>query len=251
MKRVEGIKKVVQRLRNSEKILFITGAGVSAESGIPTFRGKDGWWKNHNPMELASPEGFRRQPEVVWEWYNHRRRIIRNAMPNPAHKAIAEFEYVIPHCLIVTQNVDGLHQEAGSTHVVEVHGSIWRTRCTKHNIVFERDEVDTEKQVPPVCPRCGAILRPDVVWFGEMLPLEPLEKVEDYLQTPPYVDVTFVVGTSALFAYIQQWALYSKRMGALLIDINPEGGPLTATAEYSFREPAGSILPAILRHYKG
>lgn len=241
----EDISLLVARLKKARKILFITGAGVSAESGIPTFRGKEGWWRNYNPMELASPEGFARDPKTVWEWYNYRRQIIRQAEPNPAHITIAKFEQHFPLVLVATQNVDGLHQAGGSKKLVEVHGSIWRTRCTRENLIFARDEIDTEKEIPPRCPHCGALLRPDVVWFGELLPEEPLRLIDEFISSSPAIDITFVVGTSALFSYINHWALWTKYKGAMLVEINLDTTPLSESADLTFHYPAGEILPKI------
>ncbi len=241
---------ILERLKAAEKILFITGAGVSAESGIPTFRGKDGWWRNFKPEELASPEGFARDPKLVWEWYNHRRQLIRQALPNPAHITIAKFEQHFPAVLVATQNVDGLHQVAGSKNVVEIHGSIWRTRCTKEQIVFAREEIDTEKEVPPKCPRCNAILRPDVVWFGEFLQQDIIHKIEEFIFAPPQIAVTFVIGTSAVFAYINNWARAAQSLGALLVEINPDVTPLSCLANVTLRESAGKILPRLWAEFQ-
>lgn len=249
MEEKEQINRVVERLKSARKIFFITGAGVSAESGVPTFRGKDGWWRNYNPVELASPEGFARDPKTVWEWYNYRRQIIRQAKPNPAHIAIAEFEKYFSDVLVATQNVDGLHQSAGNKNVVEIHGSIWRTRCIKEGICFGKDDIDTEKEVPPRCPRCNSLLRPDVVWFGEMLPQSALAEIDSFLTSSPTVDVTFVVGTSALFAYIQHWALWTQRNGAIIVEINLDPTPLTEYADFVFHKPAGEVLPEFLKNF--
>jgi NAD-dependent deacetylase len=247
MARNEDIGAVAERLRSARKVLFITGAGVSAESGIPTFRGKEGWWRNYPPEELASPEGFARDPKMVWEWYNYRKQLIRDTSPNPAHIGIAEIERLLPNVLVATQNVDGLHHEAGSKNVIEIHGSIWKTRCTREDIEFEKNVIDTESKVPPVCPHCGSLVRPAVVWFGEMLPLEPLQMINNAIQEEPLVDVVFIVGTSAVFQYIIQWALIPQRFGAMLIEINPDSTPVTQYADFVFNEPAGETIPELVR----
>jgi NAD-dependent deacetylase len=244
----EKLNAVAEALRNSRKIFFITGAGISAESGIPTFRGKEGYWREHNPMELASPEGFERDPKLVWEWYNYRKELIGKAKPNAGHVTIAEMEKDFEESLVATQNVDGLHRAAGSEKVVEIHGSIWQTSCTVEGTVYERGEVDTESEVPPRC-KCGALLRPNVVWFGEMLPQEALSRIYQYVKAGG-IGVAFVVGTSALFPYINAWAFGAKTGGAKLIEINLDETPVTRLADYVFREKAGVALPEIYRRLK-
>jgi NAD-dependent deacetylase len=244
----KDLDAVVETLRTARKLFFITGAGISAESGIPTFRGKEGYWRQHNPMELASPEGFARDPALVWEWYNYRKRLIAAAQPNAAHRTIAAMEQDFPEVLVATQNVDGLHHAAGSRRVVEVHGSIWQTRCTQEGTLFERDEVDTEREVPPRC-QCGALLRPNVVWFGESLPAPALSEIYHYIQAGG-IGVAFVVGTSALFPYIMAWAFGAKNGGAKVVEINLDETPVTRLADYVFREQAGLVLPEIYRRLK-
>lgn len=237
------ILEVAQALRTTSKLLFITGAGISAESGIATFRGKDGYWRQRNPMELASPEGFARDPALVWEWYNERKALIRQARPNAGHLAIVQLQAAIPNTLLATQNVDGLHQVAGSQNVVEIHGSIWETRCMQEGTLFGRDTVDTEAEVPPKC-KCGALLRPNVVWFGEALPLEPITRITDFILAGE-IDLAFVIGTSALFAYISGWAWEAKDQGASVVEINPDPSPISTFADFIFRDKAGTVLPQI------
>jgi NAD-dependent deacetylase len=244
----KDVDAVVGVLQKSRKLLFITGAGISAESGIPTFRGKEGYWREHNPMDLASPEGFARDPKLVWEWYNYRKRLIEAAEPNAAHRTIAAMERDFPDVLVATQNVDGLHQAAGSRRVVEVHGSIWETRCTAEDTLFPRDVVDTEREVPARC-RCGALLRPNVVWFGEALPTQALSEIFNFIQGGG-IGAAFVVGTSALFPYIMAWAFGAKNGGAKVIEINLEETPVTRLADFVFREKAAVVLPEIYQRLK-
>ena len=243
MEKSSEIAEVAESLRSAHKLLFITGAGISAESGIPTFRGKDGYWRQHNPMELASPEGFARDPALVWEWYNERKAIIRRAQPNAGHLAIAQLQAAIPNTLLATQNVDGLHQVAGSKKVVEIHGSIWETRCTREGTLFIRDAVDTETEVPPKC-KCGALLRPNVVWFGETLPVEPIAHITEFILAGG-IDIAFAIGTSALFAYISGWAWEAKEQGARVVEINLDPSPISTFADFIFRDKAGTVLPQI------
>jgi NAD-dependent deacetylase len=253
------------------RVLIITGAGVSAESGIPTFRGKDGYWRNLDPIKLATPEAFARDPELVWQWYGERRHRIRDAQPNAAHKAIANLAKCADEFLLVTQNVDDLHERAGlaKQKIVQIHGDIFTTRCSRCRwraelcdaetndnreksrlagarlsiIEFSEQEGGQENGLPR-CTKCGALMRPGVVWFGEPLPLGETERVENYLQRDP-CGVVIVVGTTATFGYIIDWALRASR-GGELIEVNPEETPLSRFATRLVREPAALALPRIV-----
>jgi NAD-dependent deacetylase len=237
----EALRQLVNHAR---RIFVLTGAGISAESGIPTYRGGGGHWRKFNPMELASAEGFARNPKLCWEWYLERRAEIRQAQPNPGHLALARLERQAAEMLIATQNIDELHQRAGSRNVVEIHGSIWRTRCTRTGREYREGEVQIEGgPIPPLTPE-GDLLRPAVVWFGEMLPLRPLEQIAEFLAVPP--DLALVIGTSAAFGYIVEWALRAKRMGATLVEINPDSTELSALADFQLRQPAGQALPSMI-----
>lgn len=243
-------KELKSLIDSARRVFVITGAGVSAESGIPTFRGAEGVWKKFNPMELASLEGFQRNPKACWEWYIERRKTAREAQPNPAHVALARLERQVEarggQMMVVTQNIDGLHQRAGSRHVVEVHGSLWRHRCLKTGREYCDAEVTIEGgPVPPLSPE-GNLLRPSVVWFGEMLPVKPLEAIDDYLSMGPPPDLALVIGTTAQFGYIIQWALMSQRMGAKLVEINPDPSELANFADYVVAEPAGQALARLV-----
>ena len=163
------ITKVVEILKSAKSLFVLTGAGVSAESGIPTFRGPQGLWKNYSATELATPQAFKKNPALVWEWYQWRQDLISNAKPNPAHYALAELERIIPHFLLLTQNVDGLHQRAGSKNILELHGNIFRTRCLSCGEIADyKKPPGTTNNTLPKCI-CGGLLRPDVIWFGESI----------------------------------------------------------------------------------
>ncbi len=241
----DSVAWVRARLKQARKVFVLTGAGISAESGIPTFRGPEGYWKNYSPQQLASPEGFARDPKLVWEWYNHRRRVIAGCEPNAAHRAVAEIERRAGQFLLCTQNVDGLHQRAGSRCVVEIHGSIWRTRpAAGGGAPFEDRTIYDEDQLPVRAPD-GALLRPDVVWFGEALPADAYARVDAFLTSGP-VDVAFVIGTSAVFPYIVRWAAIPRHQGALVVEINPAPSLPENIAAVRFAAKAGDILPQLL-----
>jgi len=228
------------------RVLVLTGAGVSAESGIPTFRGKDGYWRNLDPAKLATPEAFARDPQLVWDWYRERRERIRNARPNAAHEAVARLAQRADEFLLVTQNVDDLHARAGipAEKMVQIHGDIFITRCSCCE--FERYEYEQEHEHGlPKCPDCHALVRPGVVWFGEQLSQNQLERVENFLDDGA-CDVVIVAGTTATFGYIIDWALRGSRDGVELIEVNPEETPLSRFATRLVREPAAIALPRIV-----
>jgi len=240
---------------HDRRVLVLTGAGVSAESGIPTFRGKDGYWRNLDPAKLATPEAFAKDPGLVWEWYRERRQRIRNAQPNPAHKAIAKLAQHAQEFLLVTQNVDDLHARAGSSKekMVQIHGDIFVTRCSRcdfrrHDYEHEHEhehEHESEEVDLPECPRCEGLMRPGVVWFGEQLPWDELRRVENYLEAGP-CDFVIVAGTTATFGYIIDWALRASTSDGELVDVNPEGTPLSQFATQRVRESAAVALPGIV-----
>jgi len=228
------------------RVLVITGAGVSAESGIPTFRGKDGYWRNLDPTKLATPEAFARDPQLVWEWYRERQQRIRNARPNAAHEAIAQLAQCIDEFLLVTQNVDDLHARTGIPphKMVRIHGDIFVTRCSRCEFK-RRDRANDQGDAMPRCSQCNALMRPGVVWFGEQLPWNELERVESYLERGP-CELVIVAGTTATFGYIIDWALRASRDGGELIEINPEETPLSGFATGLVGEPAAIALPRIV-----
>ena len=227
------------------RVLIITGAGVSAESGIPTFRGKDGYWRNLDPIKLATREAFERDPELVWQWYRERRRRISNAQPNAAHEAIANLARCADEFLLVTQNVDDLHERAGlaKAEMVQIHGDIFVTRCSRCD--FWQEQEQQEHNGMPRCAKCDALMRPGVVWFGEPLPLGETQRVEKYLQLDP-CGVVIVAGTTATFGYIIDWALRASRRGGELIEVNPEETSLSQFATRLVRGRAAMALPQIV-----
>ncbi len=220
---------------------MISGAGISAESGIPTFRSPGGWWRNLDPMKLATPEAFHKDPETVWEWYDHRRQLVADAEPNDGHRALAALEKRGVVVGIATQNVDDLHERAGSGAVTHVHGSLFEVRCVSEGDVRVNRDVPLEP-LPPVCA-CGSLLRPNVVWFGEMLPEDALARVAAAIEGRP--TVAFVVGTEASFGYITQWALAARERGALLVEVNPRETSFTPYADVLLQGKAGEVLPAV------
>jgi NAD-dependent protein deacetylase/lipoamidase len=227
------------------RVLVITGAGVSAESGIPTFRGKGGYWRNFDAAKLATPEAFERDPKLVWEWYSERRQRVSNARPNAGHEAIAKLARQADDFLLVTQNVDDLHARAGlaSKAMVQIHGNIFVTRCSRCD--FRRDCDHDHEDVLPRCPECAALMRPGVVWFGERLPLSELQRVENYLDRGA-CDLVIVAGTTAAFGYIVDWALRASGNGGELLEVNPEETPISQFATQLVREPAAIALPRIV-----
>jgi NAD-dependent deacetylase len=238
--RLAGGNEAAARLRAAHRVLALTGAGVSAESGVPTFRGPEGLWRRFRPEDLATPEAFARDPRLVWEWYAWRREKVAACHPSAAHRALAALDRRAPEFLLATQNVDGLHARAGSRRMVELHGSLWRVRCTACGHAAERREPLPE--LPPRC-ECGAFLRPDIVWFGEPLPQPLLEKA---FAAAREAEVVLIAGTSSLVypaAALPEAALWA---GAFVIEVNPEPTPLSARASLSLRGRAAEVLPLLV-----
>lgn len=235
---------VSERIKTARSIMAITGAGISAESGIPTFRTEDGLWNKVNPLDFATREAFLADPVRVWQWYDERRAEMAKARPNPAHTALAELERSGRQVFIITQNVDDLHERAGSKDVVHIHGSMWQVRCERDGTVHENREVPLS-ELPPTC-MCGNVMRPDVVWFGEKLPWEPVERIHRYFLESK-IDLCLVVGTEATFGYILQWALQARDAGALLVDINPRDTGLSSLVDVHLEGRAGELLPELAR----
>jgi NAD-dependent deacetylase len=234
-------EEVQDRLARAKRAAALTGAGISAESGVPTFRGPEGLWKNFRPEDLATPEAFARDPQLVWEWYVWRRDRIAPCAPNPAHHALITLEQRIPDFTLITQNVDGLHRRAGSRNILHLHGTIWEVRCTGCGRVEENR--DPELAYPPLCPACGKLLRPNVVWFGEALDPAILAGAEEALHK---CEILLVVGTSAVVQPAASMALWAKRAGAYVVEINLEPTPLSRAVDASFQGKAGEILPRLL-----
>ena len=232
-----------QRFAAAKTVAVLTGAGVSAESGVPTFRdARTGLWAKFRPEELATPRAFRRHPRLVWEWYQWRRKLVADAKPNPAHLALAEMEKLFPRFHLITQNVDGLHQRAGSRQVIELHGNITRTKCFDEGTIVStwKDTGD----VPPKCPACGGWLRPDVVWFEEPMPEAEMEQATAASTT---CDIFLSIGTSTVVYPAAALPSEALRGGATLVEINPQPTPLTAQAHFALAGAAGVVLPQLLK----
>ena len=240
MKMFETIK---EQIKNAKKIVFVTGAGMSQESGIPTFRGKDGLWRNHDAMKLATIDAFYDNPKLVWEWYNERRNDIFAANPNQGHKAVAEFEK-FAEVVVMTQNIDGLHQKAGSSEVLELHGSIVKIKCT---VCDFKEEIMTEfNEIPPLC-KCGNILRPGVVWFGESLPQDIWEKA---IILSSQCDLMIIAGTSLVVSPANTLPIYAKQNNATLIEINPQDTEMSSEMDLVIRKTSAIALPEFVRLFK-
>lgn len=241
---MEGLAEARRRLARAERVAVLTGAGISKPSGIPTFRDAEGLWRNFNPLEYATPEAYAKDPEKVWAWYAWRIQKVRQAQPNPAHLALVELERRVlergGRFLLVTQNVDGLHALAGSQNLVELHGNILRARCEACGKRFPLPEAFT---LPPVCPGCGRRARPDVVWFGELLPEGAWEKAEKAFAQ---ADFALVVGTSAEVEPAASLGRIAFASGAYLVEVNPEPTPLTPLAHLSLRMGAVEGMAALL-----
>ena len=229
---------LIEKLRNADSVTVLTGAGISAESGVPTFReAQSGLWSKYDPQELATPSAFINNPGLVWDWYNWRRELISKASPNPGHSVLANLENLTSEFTLITQNVDGLHQKAGSRKVIELHGNIARARCWENSHLFDSwEEVGND---PPTCSKCGSILRPDVVWFGESLPRQALTLATEASEN---CDIFFSIGTSALVHPAASLPLIAKRNGVSIIEINVQTTPLTPEADFFLQGPAGKVL---------
>ena len=236
-------ESITKNIRSAKKIVFVTGAGISQESGIPTFRGKDGLWRNYDPMKLATIDAFYSNPKLVWEWYNERRKNIFSAEPNLGHKAIADLEKFVK-VVVLTQNIDGLHQRAGSTDVLELHGSIVKIKCTSCNF---KSEISTEfADIPPLC-KCGNILRPDVVWFGESLPQDIWQQAIIHASI---CDLMIVVGTSLVVSPANSLPIYAKQNKVILIEVNPEKTAMSTYMDLSIRSTSVIALPELVSIFK-
>ncbi len=236
------IKKVVNLILNSKFLVALTGAGISADSGIPTFRGEKGLWKNFKPEELATPEAFQRDPKRVWEWYVWRMKIIREARPNAAHICLAKLEKESVLKAIITQNVDGLHQKAGSINVIELHGNIWKAVCTKCSYSEYMQKIPED--IPPKCKKCGSHLRPGVVWFGEPLPTDALN-MAFYLSNK--ADLMLVIGTSLLVQPAASLPFIVLNNGNKVIEINPNETVLSNKATLSLKMSAAEAFKLICK----
>jgi len=239
------VRAAARRLAAAQLLVVFTGAGVSKESGIATFREpQTGLWARFDPMRLATLQGYLSDPPLVWRWYEHRFGVVDEATPNPGHVAIAEMERLLPRVAVVTQNVDGLHQRAGSTDVIELHGSMHSFRCLSgQHGGFRREDFAGQQAKPPRCPECGQMLRPDVVWFGEALPHEALQRAFALAKT---CDAMLVVGTSGLVQPAATVPLLATRAGAAVIDVNPQLDELARVADIFLQGPGGEVLPRLV-----
>ncbi|MEE4293688.1 MAG: NAD-dependent deacylase [Xanthomonadales bacterium] len=240
---------LLDRLRNAGSVLVLTGAGMSAESGIPTFRdAQTGMWARYRPEELATPEAFQANPGRVWRWYEERRVNALAALPHAGHRALVELERLLPAVNVVTQNVDGLHQRAGSRNVVELHGSLQRFKCSVTHRPISRSWLEEAEGAPPPSPynRAG-LARPDIVWFGEVLPQEAVDTAMNLARS---CEFCLSVGTTSLVHPAAGIPLLALQHGAALVEINPQETPLSAQADQCIRAPASQALSAIVEQLK-
>ncbi len=232
---------VRDKLSAAQSVTVLTGAGISADSGVPTFRGADGLWRNFRAEDLATPEAFARDPRLVWEWYNWRRELIATKRPNPAHETVAAMEQRFKQFWLITQNVDGLHRDAGSRQLSEIHGNIWMVRCTQCRKILENRAVPIT--ILPLCPSCGGLLRPHIVWFGESLAEEDLERSAAALQRS---DVCLIVGTSGLVYPAAGFGAIAKQAGAYIVEINLDSTPHSNLADATLQGRARDLVPLLL-----
>lgn len=237
--------ELLDELHTARHITVLTGAGTSAESGVPTFRdAQTGLWARYNPEELATPEAFENNPQLVWDWYTWRRELVARVEPNAGHYALVELEKLVPKLTLITQNVDGLHQRAGSSRVIELHGNISRIICSKEKTVIQ--SWDKTDEVPR-CPFCHNLLRPDVVWFGESLPPDALMAAYQAAQN---CDVFLCVGTSGLVQPAASLPAAAIHNNIMTVEINPATTPLSPHADYHFQAPSGRLLPTLVTALK-
>ncbi|MCC7162786.1 MAG: NAD-dependent deacylase [Anaerolineae bacterium] len=233
---------LIDALRGAKSVVVLTGAGVSAESGVPTFRdAQTGLWAKFDPQELATREAFERNPKMVWEWYAYRRELTARAEPNAGHYALAELEGRASNFTLVTQNIDGLHQRAGSRNMLELHGNIHRNKCFQEDVRISR-WIDSGEE-PPRCPRCNSYLRPDVVWFGEMLP--PVE-LDEAFRAAVECDVFLSIGTSGVVEPAASLPFIALQKGAIVIEVNPDATPLSNAATFRLAGPSGLVMPKLV-----
>jgi NAD-dependent deacetylase len=237
------IEQVRERLSSARRVTVLTGAGISADSGIPTFRGPDGLWKNFRAEDLATPEAFARNPSLVWEWYNWRRELLATKEPNPAHRALVDIEGKMEsrhaQFYLLTQNVDGLHGLAGNRNIIELHGNIWEVRCTGCGAVTEDRRVPIP--IPPYCASCQKILRPHIVWFGESLNTQDVDQAIEALES---CEVMLVIGTSGVVQPAASFASTARLSGAFVVEINPDAS--SSAAHVALRGRAAEIVPLLV-----
>ncbi len=242
---LDQLDECARVLKRSKALAVSTGAGISKESGIPTFRdAQEGLWANYNPEELATPEGFLKNPELVWRWYQERRAKIAEKRPNPGHYAIVDLEKAFSNFTLITQNIDNLHREAGSKNIIEFHGNIFKFKCfdNEHPI----DEIPDDDRTPPRC-QCGSMIRPDVVWYGEVPAEDSFRLVGQALEN---CDVLLVVGTSGLVYPAAAFPYQAKQAGAFIIEVNPEISAITPIADVFLKGPSGEVLPKLVERFR-
>ncbi|MBM4127385.1 MAG: NAD-dependent deacylase [Nitrospira sp.] len=232
---------VREKLATARSVVVLTGAGISADSGVPTFRGADGLWRNFRAEDLATPEAFARDPRLVWEWYNWRRELIATKQPNAAHEAVAELERQYSHFWLITQNVDGLHRTAGSHKLSEIHGNIWRVRCTDCRQVVDNHDVPIH--ILPMCDHCHGLLRPHIVWFGESLTEDDLRQCDAALRS---CDLCLIIGTSGVVYPAAGFASIAKEAGAFVAEINLDVTPHTGLVDVSLQGRAKDVVPLLI-----
>lgn len=243
------IQQAADLIQQANQIAILTGAGVSKESGVPTFRdAQDGLWAKYDPQELATPTAFRRNPKLVWDWYTFRREMGAKAKPNPGHVALAEIERRFPGTVLITQNVDDLHEQAGSQDVIHLHGNIARSKCSVDcqgtPTIIDITKLTWDRNAgPPACPYCGSFVRPDVVWFGEMLPSYAINRAADLSEA---CDLMIVVGTSGIVTPAASLPAHAKRSGATIIEVNPDYSMITRIADIKLDGPSGEMLPLVM-----
>jgi len=240
-KDINELKKIITR---SKKITVLTGAGISAESGVPTFRGSGGIWRNYQVTDVATPQAFARDPELVWEFYNWRRDLISKVTFNPGHKALVTLEKHVNDFTLITQNVDGLHREAGSRRLLEIHGNLWEVTCTQCGLLtMDRSQ---NMGTLPKCSQCEGLLRPHVVWFGESLDPDIIRKAIEASQN---CDLMLIVGTSGVVQPAASLAYQAKAEGAVVAEINIEQTPQSGQMDFVVTGPAGTILPMLVEDF--
>jgi NAD-dependent deacetylase len=238
---MEFSKKLLDRLLKTYNVNVLTGAGISAASGVPTFRGDHGIWKQFKPEELASYEAFSKNPKLVWEWYNWRRDLIKKVRPNPAHYALVDLENMYRDFAIITQNVDNLHNLAGSKNILNLHGNIMKNKCIDCHKQYEED-INLDVGIPK-CPSCKGMIRPDVVWFGESLPQEIINKAQELAAQS---EVFFSIGTSAVVEPAASLPFIAKGNGAYIVEINIENTPISQSVDEFIKGPADQVLPELI-----
>ncbi len=236
------INKAYELINEASIITVLTGAGISSESGVPIFRGSEGLWNNYRPEELATPKAFFENPGIVWEWYDWRRSVMKKAEPNHGHYALSELERQKDKFTLITQNVDGLHQLAGSDNIIEMHGNLWEIRCTKCNNLEKNYQVPIP-ELPPKCSKCSEIMRPNIVWFGEIIPMQKIDRCIFAIEES---DLFMIIGTSGLVEPAASFGFVAKEHNKTVIEINLDETPGTGLYDLSIKAKSGEVLPLLV-----